>query len=299
MLLTLPCLAIVFQPGPEFKHGSRQGIRPCFRAPMPGEAAPSPDEILSDKSLYPGQSFRPLEAGRLRIDSGGRCQPRLQPFERRHLWVNTHGSIQRFRCPSTDITSENSRKQENSSFSFHFLTLRLMKTRVCWSKKEASPHENNVFALEKIGDISPKTGKQKSKPTYSWAKSEKSPRFMHKKTRNHPLTLSFFRPTALPHAHPPTEFSKHDYFSDDVNLHQLPQRGNLFGHSRTFDVTICKSAQLPASIDAGFPLEAQHRLVSPLPALILALPTPPTLCFKPHAYPDGYLLVRYVRFRWL
>ena len=191
------------------------------------------------------------------------------------------------------------RKRENSSFFFHFLTLRPMKTRVCWSKKLAFPHENNVFALEKIGDIPPKTGKQKSKPTYSRAKSEKSPRFMHKKTRNHPLTLSFFRPTALPHAHPPTEFSKHDYFSDDVNLHQLPQRGNLLGHSRTFDVTICKSAQLPASIDAGFPLEAQHRLVSPLPALILALPTPPTLCFKPHAYPDGYLLVRYVRFRWL
>ena len=104
-----------------------------------------------------GQSFRPLEAGRLRIDSGGRCQPRLQPFERRHLWVNTHGSIQRFRCLSADITSENSRKQENSSFSFHFLTLRLMKTRVCWSKKEASPHENNVFALKKKGDIPPKT----------------------------------------------------------------------------------------------------------------------------------------------
>ena len=225
MLLTLPCLAIVFQPGPEFKAGSRQGIRPCFRAPMPGEAAPSPDEILSDKSLYPGQSFRPLEAGRLRIDSGGRCQPRLQPFERRHLWVNTHGSIQRFRCLSADITSENSRKQENSSFSFHFLTLRLMKTRVCWSKKEASPHENNVFALEKIGDISPKTGKQKSKPTYSRAKSEKSPRFMHKKTRNHPFAFSFFRPTTLPHARPPTEFSKHDYFSDDVNLRKPTKRG--------------------------------------------------------------------------
>ena len=104
-----------------------------------------------------GQSFRPLEAGRLRIDSGGRCQPRLQPFERRYLWVNTHGSIQRFRCLSVDITSENSRKQENSSFSFHFLTLRLMKTRVCWSKKEASPHGNNVFALKKKGDIPPKT----------------------------------------------------------------------------------------------------------------------------------------------
>ena len=238
---------------------------------MPGEAAPSPDEILSDKRLYPGQSFRPLEAGRLRIDSGGRCQPRLQPFERRYLWVNTHGSIQRFRCLSADITSENSRKQENSSFSFHFLTLRLMKTRVCWSKKQTSPHENNVFSLEKVGDIprkrenssfffhfltlrlmktrvcwskkeasphennvfalkkkgdiSPKTGKQKSKPTYSRAKSEKSPRFMHKKTRNHPFTFSFFRPTTLPHARPPTEFSKHDYFSDDVNLRKPTKRG--------------------------------------------------------------------------
>ena len=177
------------------------------------------------------------------------------------------------------------RKRENSSFSFHFLTLGLMKTRVCWSKKQVPASSFPAFVL--------------SEPTLSRAKSEKSPRFMHKKTRNHPLTLSFFRPTALPHAHPPTEFSKHDYFSDDVNLHQLPQRGNLFGHSRTFDVTICKSAQLPASIDAGFPLEAQHRLEAPLPALILALPTPPTLCFKPHAYPDGYLLVRYVRFRWL
>ena len=52
MLLTLPwscisarqCLGvnqtagIAFQPGPEFKHGSRQGIRPCFRASMRGGA---------------------------------------------------------------------------------------------------------------------------------------------------------------------------------------------------------------------------------------------------------------------
>ena len=100
------------------------------------------------------------------------------------------------------------RKRENSSFCFHFLTLGLMKTRVCWSKKQVPASSFPAFVL--------------SKPTLSRAKSEKSPRFMHKKTRNHPLTLSFFRPTALPHAHPPTEFSKHDYFSDDVNLHQLP-----------------------------------------------------------------------------
>ena len=81
---------------------------------------------------------------------------------------------------SADINSENSRKRENSSFSFHFLTLGLMKTRVCWSKKQVPASSFPAFVL--------------SEPTLIRAKSEKSPRFMHKKTRNHPLTLSFFRP---------------------------------------------------------------------------------------------------------
>ena len=138
MLLTLPCLAIVFQPGPEFKHGSRQGIRPCFRAPMPGEAAPSPDEILSDKRLYPGQSFRPLEAGRLRIDSGGRCQPRLQPFERRQPSL---GKYTRFDTEiSLPFGGYHLRKQPKTGKQFVFFSL-----------FDPSPHENSCLLEQKRG----------------------------------------------------------------------------------------------------------------------------------------------------
>ena len=164
---------------------------------------------------------------------------------------------------------------------------------------------------KKIGDISPKTGKQKSKPTYSRAKSEKSPRFMHKKTRNHPFTFSFFRPTTLPHARPPTEFSKHDYFSDDVNLRKPTKRGKKHENpSVTVPLTssyanqrCCRHSQtaIALSIDADFPLGGATSTPiaadggDPFPANA----ADPAFQIPSDTYSDSYLLVKYVQFRWL